>query len=106
MKKEFELYEIIYLVKPNFTQQEVAAKSEYYQNFLTKQGSQVLAQNKGKRTLSYPIKGFESAHYIQMVYHGNKTLINSLRQELKRDETILREINVRLEKGNNLTIEN
>ena len=83
MKKEFELYEIIYLVKPNFTQQEVAAKSEYYQNFLTKQGSQVLAQNKGKRTLSYPIKGFESAHYIQMVYHGNKTLINSLRQESK-----------------------
>lgn len=102
MKKEFELYEVIYLLKPNFTQQEISSKFEYYQTFLTKQGSQVLAQNKGKRLLSYPIKGFESANYIQMVYQGNATLINSLRKEMKRDEAILREVNVRLQNADSV----
>ena len=67
MKKEIELYEIIYLLSPSFTQQEISSKMEYYQNFLTQQGSQVMVQNRGKRALSYPIKGFENANYIQMM---------------------------------------
>ena len=71
MKKEIEMYEIIYLINPSFTQQEVLSKIDYYQTFLTQQGSQVMVQNRGKRSLSYPIKGFESANYIQMVYLGN-----------------------------------
>ena len=31
MKKEIELYEIIYLVNPSFTQQEISSKIDYYQ---------------------------------------------------------------------------
>ena len=96
MKKEIELYEIIYLVNPSFTQQEISAKMEFYQSFLTQQGSQVMVQNRGKRALSYPIKGFESANYIQMVYLGNGKVVNTLNQEIKRDESILRNITTRL----------
>jgi len=96
MKKEIELYEVIYLLNPSFTQQEISAKMEYYQNFLTQQGSQVMTQNRGKRSLSYSIKGFESANYIQMVYLGNGKIVNALNQEIKRDETILRNITTRL----------
>jgi len=96
MKKEIELYEIIYLLKPNFTQTEITAKIDYYQNFLTEQGSQVMVQNRGKRSLSYPIKGFESANYIQMVYLGNGHLVKGLNKEIKRDESILRNITTRL----------
>ena len=59
MAKEVELYEVIYLIKPSFTQDEITAKMDYYQTFLTQQGSQVMVQNRGKRSLSYPIKGFE-----------------------------------------------
>jgi small subunit ribosomal protein S6 len=96
MKKEIELYEIIYLVNPSFTQQEISAKMEFYQSFLTQQGSQVMVQNRGKRALSYPIKGFESANYIQMIYLGNGKIVNTLNQEIKRDEAILRNITTRL----------
>ena len=96
MKKEIELYEIIYLLKPNFTQQEISSRIDYYQSFLVKQGSQVMVQNRGKRTLSYPIKGFESANYIQMVYLGNGKLVKALNQEIKRDDSILRNITTRL----------
>ena len=96
MKKEIELYEVIYLLKPNFTQKDITSRIEYYQEFLTQQGSQVMVQNRGKRSLSYPIKGFESANYIQMVYLGNGRLVNALNKEIKRDETILRNITTRL----------
>ena len=81
---------------PSFTQQEISSKMEYYQNFLTQQGSQVMVQNRGKRALSYPIKGFENANYIQMVYLGNGKLVTALNKEIKRDESILRNITTRL----------
>ena len=96
MAKEVELYEVIYLIKPSFTQDEITAKMDYYQTFLTQQGSQVMVQNRGKRSLSYPIKGFESANYIQMVYLGNGNLVANLNKEIKRDEGILRNITTRL----------
>ena len=96
MKKEIELYEVIYLVNPSFTQQEISSKMEYYKTFLTQKGSQVMVQNRGKRALSYPIKGFESANYIQMIYLGNGTLVTALNKEIKRDESILRNITTRL----------
>lgn len=104
MKKEIELYEIIYLVKPNFTHDEIKSKIDYYQSFLTNQGSQVMVQNRGKRALSYPIKGFESASYIQMVYVGNGKLVSDLNKEIKRDESILRNITTRIPQGANLSL--
>ena len=96
MKKEIELYEIIYLLNPSFTQQEISAKVDYYQTFLTNKGSQVMVQNRGKRTLSYPIKGFDTANYIQMVYLGNGQLVSALNKEIMRDESILRNITTKL----------
>ena len=103
MKKEIELYEIIYLLKPNIAQSDILSKMEYYQNLLTQQGSQVMIKNKGKRPLSYPIKGFESAYYIQMVYIGNGNLVTSLNKEIKRDEDILRNLTTRLPKDMQFT---
>lgn len=101
MKKEVELYEIVYLINPSFTQQEIKSKTDYYQTFLTQQGSQVMVQNRGKRALSYPINGFESANYIQMLYMGNGELVNALNKEIKRDEAILRNLTTKLPNGVN-----
>ena len=89
MQKELELYEILYLINPSFTEQELENKIEFYRDFLTKKGSQVMVQNRGKRSLSYNIRGFETANYIQMVYVGNKKLINSLDVTISRDDSIL-----------------
>ena len=54
MQKELELYEILYVVEPTFTEQETEEKIEYYQKFLTEKGSQVMVQNRGKR--NFPAK--------------------------------------------------
>ncbi len=92
MYKELEYYEAIYLISPNLTEQEVSKKMEFYQNFLQNKGSQVTVQNRGKRSLSYPIKGFETANFIQMLYVGNGNLLKVLTKEILRDTRVLRHL--------------
>ena len=92
MYKELEYYEAIYLISPNLTEQEVSTKMEFYQNFLQNKGSQVTVQNRGKRSLSYPIKGFETANFIQMLYVGNGNLLKALTKEILRDTRVLRHL--------------
>lgn len=96
MQKELELYEILYLVQPSFTERDTAEKIHYYQKFLTNEGSQVMIQNRGKRQLSYPIQGFLTANYIQMFYLGNGELVNSLNKEIQRDENVIRHITTKI----------
>ena len=92
MYTELEYYEAIYVISPNLTEQEVSTKMEFYQNFLQNKGSQVTVQNRGKRSLSYPIKGFETANFIQMLYVGNGNLLKVLTKEILRDARVLRHL--------------
>lgn len=96
MQKDLELYEILYLVNPTFTETELETKVDFYRDFLTQRGSQVMVQNRGKRSLSYNIKGFESASYIQMTYVGNQKLIKSLDVAISRDDSILRHLTTKV----------
>ena len=56
MRKELELYEILFLLDPNFTEKELEDKISFYQNFLTAQGSKVMVQNQGRKTLSTQLR--------------------------------------------------
>ena len=96
MQKEIELYEVIYLLNPSFTQSEVTEKVDYYKNFLIAKGSQVMVKNRGRRLLSYSIKGFDSANFIQILYLGNGSLVNLFNQEVKRDSSVLRAITTKI----------
>ena len=96
MAKELKMYELVLFFKVTLPEQELKTKIERYRDFLTEKGSQVMVQNRGKRSLSYNIKGFETANYIQMVYVGNKKLINSLDITISRDESILRHLTTKV----------
>ncbi len=95
MAKELELYELVMLLRFSSTD-ELSAKLERYRNFLTEKGSQVMFKNHGKISLSYNIKGFDTATYVQIVYLGNGELIKQLNIELQRDESILRTVTTKL----------
>ena len=96
MQKELELYEILYLIKPGFTEQETTEKINVYKNFIINKGSKVMVQNRGKRQLSYPIQGFSTANYVQMFYLGNGGLVNSVNKEIQRDENVIRNITTKI----------
>lgn len=96
MQKDLELYELLYLLNPNFTEKELGEKINFYRDFLTEMGSQVMVQNRGKRNLSYNIKGFEAANYIQMIYVGNEKVIKQLNITLGRDTSVLRHLTTKV----------
>ena len=96
MCKELELYELMLLVTFAATETETLKKVDYYRDFLTVQGSQVLVKNHGKKLLSYPIQGFESATYIQLIYLGNGNVVENINKEIQRDISILRSVTTKL----------
>ena len=96
MKKELELYELVLLLKFTLTEQETISKIENYRNFLIQKGSQVLVKNQGKVSLAYPIKNFDIATSVQIVFLGNGDLLKQLNVEIQRDDTILRAITTKL----------
>lgn len=96
MKKELELYELILLLKFTSTESETNDRIQRYKDFLTERGSQVMVKNQGKRSLAYPIKGFDTATSVQVVYLGNGDLVKQIGTEIQRDEFILRAITTKL----------
>jgi len=96
MQKELNLYEVLYLVKSTFTEEELSKKINFYKELILNAGSQVMLENRGKRQLSYQIQGLETANYIQMLCVGNGKLIQKLDSALARDETVLRYITTKL----------
>ena len=50
----------------------------------------------GKRSLAYPIKGFETATWVQIVYLGNNVLTKQIGVEVQRDEFALRSLTTKL----------
>ena len=100
MKKELELYELVMLLNLTSTEQDTTNKIEFYRDFLVEKGSQVMVKNHGKVSLAYPIKGFDTATSIQVVYLGNGTLVKQLNTEIQRDESILRALTTKLQDKN------
>ena len=96
MSKELELYELVLLIKLTATDEATKEKVEGYKNFLTERGSQVMVKNHGKKSLAYPIKGFETATSVQIVYLGNDSLIKQVNTEIQRDEFVLRGLTTKL----------
>src|SRR6056297_1112113 len=98
MQKELELYEMLYLVDPGITESDLESKTSFYRDFLTNRGSQVMVQNRGKRSLSYKIRGCEPANYIQMIYVGNQKLRTILDTTIRRDSSVLRSLTTKIPK--------
>ena len=96
VKKELELYELVLLFKFTTVEDATRERIDFYTDFIKKRGTQVMVKNQGKKSLAYPIKGFDTATSVQIVYLGNDTLIRQLNTEIQRDEFILRGLTTKL----------
>ena len=97
LKKELELYELVLLFKFTTVEEETRERIDFYRDFIVGKGSQVMVKNHGKKSLAYPIKGFETATSVQIVYLGNNNLINQISTEIQRDESVLRGVTTKLQ---------
>ena len=96
LKKELGLYELVLFLKFTTVDEVTKERINFYKDFITERGSQVMVKNHGKKSLAYPIKGSEIATSVQIVYLGNDILIKQLNTEIQRDESILRSLTTKL----------
>ena len=109
VRKDLELYELVLLFKVT-TVEDVTRRIDFYTNFLKKRFSvstnckccssltktAVMVKNEGEKSLTYPIKGFDTATSVRIVYLGNDTLVRQVNTEVLRDEFILRGLTTKL----------
>ena len=95
-KKELELYELVLLLKFTTVEDTTKERIDFYRDFIKDKGTQVMVKNNGKKSLAYPIKGFETATSVQFVYLGNDDLIRQINTQIQRDDFVLRGLTTKL----------
>ena len=95
-KKELELYELVLLIKFTAVDGAVNERVDFYRDFIKDKGTQVMVKNNGKKSLAYPIKGFETATSVQFVYRGNDDLFRQINTQIQRDDFVLRGLTTKL----------
>ena len=84
-------YEIVYILKPNITENINLEIVHEYKNLIKKNGGKnICVQHRGRRHLSYHIKQYYDAIYVQMTFEGNGQIINMIEKSMKFNENIIR----------------
>ena len=65
-------YEIMFIVRPTLTEEEIKAVAENFQNVLTNNGANVTNfKEMGQRELAYEIKKFKNGYYFLINLEAN-----------------------------------
>ena len=86
--------ELVLLFKFTTVEDATRERIDFYTDFIKTRNASMV-KNQGKKSLAYPIKGFDIAT-VQIVYLENDTLIGQLNTEIQRDEFILRGLTTKL----------
>ena len=95
-KKELELYELVLLLKFTTVEESTRKKVDFYKDFIKDKGAQVMVKNHGKKSLAYPVQGYQTATWVQIVYLGNNALTRQINVQVSRDDFILRSLTTKL----------
>jgi small subunit ribosomal protein S6 len=92
------LYETMYILRPDLNEDAVDQSIEKYQSILRENGAQILeTQHRGKRRLAYEIQKQREGIYIQMNYEGDGSQIASLERAMRLSDEVIRYLTVRQE---------
>ena len=94
-----ESYELVYIVRPEVTDEELEAKIEAVNQFIiSRDGVVEDIQKWGKRKLAYPIKHAMEGHYILTRFNLGTLRCQELENNLKISEDILRHLLIKTSK--------
>ena len=92
-------YEMMYILRPDLSEEQVGNAVERYQTFISDRGAEnIQIQNRGKRRLAYPIKKYLDGIYIQMNYQADGTQIAPLERAMRLEEEVIRYLTIKLKK--------
>jgi len=91
-------YELLYVLKPTLTEEEVKARFEQINSILETNGCEVKFVNEmGVRKLAYPIDKHERGTYFVLYFVGTPSVMDEILRNLRYMEDILRFLNVKFE---------
>ncbi|WP_139453450.1 30S ribosomal protein S6 [Campylobacter armoricus] len=91
-------YEVLFILKPTLTEEEVSAKLEFVKEVLTKNGAQIESVvPMGTRKLAYKIKKYERGTYFVIYFKAPTNLIAELERILRITEEVIRFLIVKYE---------
>ncbi len=92
------LYETMYILRPDLSEEVVDQTISRYQDMLTESGAEELeTQHRGKRRLAYEINRFREGIYIQMNYAAPGTSIAPMERAMRLSEDVIRYLTIRFE---------
>ncbi len=91
------LYETLYLVRPDLTEESYSQLREKFQRVIQRQnGILVKEEVWGKRDLAYPVQKFMVGYYVLLHYAGEGGISFNLERELRLDESVMKYHTVKL----------
>ncbi|GAB4527060.1 MAG: hypothetical protein Tsb0014_07560 [Pleurocapsa sp.] len=92
-------YEMMYILRPDLSEEQVGEAVEKYKNYLSENGAEdVQVQVKGKRRLAYPVKKHLDGIYVQMNFQSDGSQIASLERMMRLSEEVIRYLSLKLNK--------
>jgi len=92
-------YELMYILRPDLTQEAIEAAKERVRNIITSTGGEFEreAEGWGKRRLAYEIKDFTEGYYVVCYFKGQPETVREIDRILKISEDFLRHLILRLD---------
>ena len=92
MAKATEKYEVMYIINPNLSEEETAAKVEKFKSIVEAAGTLDEIEEMGKRKLAYEINYISEGYYVLMKFTSAPELPAELDRLLGIDESIMRRL--------------
>ncbi len=91
-------YELLFVVKPTLTEEEVQGRLEFFKDVLTKNGAEIKTVDEmGVRKLAYEIEKAERGYYFVVYFTAPPVAMEEVLRNLRLDENVLRFLNIKFE---------
>ena len=91
-------YELLFILKPTLTEDEVKVKADFIKEIITKNGGEIAnVVEMGTRKLAYKIEKYERGTYFVIYFKAPTQLIAELGRNLRITEEVIRFLPVKYE---------
>lgn len=91
-----QLYETMYILRPDIGDEAVDGAIEKYQSILKENGAEILeTQHRGKRRLAYEIDRQREGIYVQMNFKANGSEIAPMERAMRLSNEVIRYLTVK-----------
>jgi small subunit ribosomal protein S6 len=93
------IYESIFIINPNLSDEETNAVIKKMQDIVAKQGGEMVKfEDWGKKKLAYEVKKQKRGHYVFFQIKGQPAMVSELERNLKLTDSVIKFLTIRLEK--------